>query len=55
MIWLINYFRCMFCKHEFEKSEKAFTVSFDGEVIRDSIKISLLCKKCGYHKSFWKF
>lgn len=50
MRWLVNYFRQVFCKHEFKKEE-----SFVDTEVRKGIKISLYCPKCGYHKSFWKF
>ena len=53
--WLINYIRQCFCKHEFEKEEIFFKhEGRHGAHIHD-FKISLLCKKCGYHKSFWKY
>lgn len=56
MITIINYIRSLFCKHDFEYEERNFK-KYDlfGEVVRNGIKASMLCKKCGYHKSFWKF
>jgi hypothetical protein len=61
MKWLIHYIRQCFCKHDFEKSEgqgqeSAWSYELDKSVItRSGTKVSLLCKKCGHHKSFWKF
>jgi len=47
---LINYFRQCFCQHEFEFDEVFAKGEFGGQGIR----ISMLCKKCGYHRSKWK-
>ena len=53
MIWLINYFRKCFCKHEFEK-EEGWCKIYDVFEPKEGVRVSLLCLKCGYHKSFWK-
>ncbi|OWK34662.1 hypothetical protein [Fimbriiglobus ruber] len=50
MRWLVNYFRQCFCKHEFEREEGYCKGNFQS-----GVRISLLCTKCGYHRSFWKF
>lgn len=55
MRWLVNYIRQVFCKHDWEKSEVWFKQTDDMGGCRQGEKISLYCKKCGYHKSFWKF
>lgn len=54
MIRLINYLRQCFCKHEFEKTDGFHTVRCGTRVVRDGKRISLLCMKCGYHRSFWE-
>ena len=55
MKWLIWYIRSCFCTHEFEKSEILSTKTFHGETVEHNVRVSLICKKCGYHKSFDKF
>lgn len=50
MRWLTNYFRQVFCKHEFEKSRTA--VHWDGSKWPYTYRISLFCPKCGYHRKF---
>jgi len=55
MRWLINYVRQCFCKHDFKSEELWHSHTSDFGYSREGPKISLLCKKCGYHKSFWKF
>ena len=42
MIRLVNYFRMLFCKHEFEMDEYYCDSAF-----RNGQKISLICKKYG--------
>jgi hypothetical protein len=55
MRFLANYIRQVFCKHDFEKEEVYSTCRWGEEIIQSGTKVSLFCKKCGYHKSFWKF
>lgn len=55
MRWLVNYIRQCFCKHDFQKNEGRYKVTGDYGSLKEGVKISLLCKKCGYHKSFWKY
>lgn len=55
---IINYFRQCLCKHEFEFDEILCHSEGDsllGGGYRNKPMISMLCKKCGYHKSYWKF
>ena len=52
---IVQYIRSLFCKHEFVFSEKFKEVSIAGEPEISGTRISMLCKKCGYHKSFWKY
>jgi len=52
--WFINYLRQCFCKHEFEKHEEWAQVKGCFGDKRTGDRVSLLCTKCGYHKSFWK-
>jgi hypothetical protein len=51
MIWLVNYLRRAFCKHEFTFSELWCQESYG----RTGTKINMLCKKCGYTRNKWKF
>lgn len=55
MRWLMNYLRQCFCRHDF-KTEEHPNVQYDGwswTVTGD--RVSLLCSRCGYHRSFWKW
>lgn len=54
MRWLFNYFRQVFCKHDFDFDESFYEERSDFGSRRGK-KISMICKKCGYHRSFWKF
>jgi hypothetical protein len=54
MRWLINYFREMFCKHDFVYAEE-FSSRKSEFGNRNGVRVSATCKKCGYHKSYWKF
>ena len=54
MRWLADYIRQVFCKHDFEVNEYSYTV--DGTFsYRQGVKVLLRCKKCGYHKKYWKY
>ena len=55
MRWLIWYIRSCFCEHAFEKEETVSTKNYQGEVVERNVRVSLICKKCGYHKHFDKF
>jgi hypothetical protein len=55
MIQAAQYVRQIFCKHKFETSEERCTEEKGWGAKRFGPKISLLCKECGYHKSFWKY
>ena len=52
MRWIVNYFRQVFCKHDFEYDEVWMTkgdgfggIGYRGEVVYKR------CKKCGYESS----
>jgi hypothetical protein len=56
MKWLIWTIRSAFCKHDWDFDEQPKKLH-DGDpknVIRNGIHVSMLCKKCGWHRSFWK-
>lgn len=54
MRWLINYIRSCFCKHDLKFEEEWCERKSDlGDRCGD--KVSVTCKKCGYHKSYWKY
>lgn len=52
IIWSI---RSAFCKHEWEYDEKHSEI-FDGygDVTKQGLKVSATCKKCGWHRVYWK-
>jgi len=52
---LINYIRSCFCKHEWEKEEKVCNVRQYGAILGQEFRVSITCKKCGWHKSYSKF
>lgn len=54
MRYLALYLRQCFCRHDFEREEAFYRHRGEFQT-KDSIRISLLCEKCGYHRSFWKF
>jgi hypothetical protein len=52
---IVNYFRQVFCKHEWER-EECKTEWRDGlGSHKKGLKVSATCVKCCYHKSYWKF
>jgi hypothetical protein len=60
--FLSIYIRQTFCKHEFIYEEKEIKeedwYNADDEIWnkgREGVKVSITCKKCAYHKSYWKF
>ena len=56
MTWLIWKIRSWFCQHDFVMDERRYEISNTyGEMIKDSIRVSAICKKCSFNRSFWKF
>jgi hypothetical protein len=56
MRWLIEYIKSCFCNHKFEYGELHAEITGDfNEIIKQGIRVSATCSKCGYHKSYWKF
>ena len=55
MIYLINYIRQAFCKHEFVYEENYYETSDDMGGSRNGYKVNRTCKKCGWYKRYWKF
>nr|DAN98300.1 MAG TPA: Tat pathway signal sequence domain family protein [Caudoviricetes sp.] len=55
MRWLVNYIRQIFCKHDFVFDEGWAEKTSDSGSFRKGIKVSCYCKKCSYHKSWWKY
>jgi len=51
---IINFFRQCFCKHEFIYEEIFGRLEFP-KTIKEKTRISRTCKKCGWHKAYWKF
>ena len=56
MRWLVNYIRSVLCKHDWEREEaicsKRFFIDSPEQI---GVRVSATCKKCGWHKSYWKF
>lgn len=55
---LIEYFKILFCNHEllFEECNGILRDEYDYDcIVKSGKKVSQTCKKCGYHKSYWKF
>lgn len=52
---LIHYIRSCFCKHEFFYDEHRIIEEILWEQKTIGVKVSATCKKCGYHKSYWKY
>jgi hypothetical protein len=54
MSWLINEIRKCFCKHDFDKYDcypyKHYRHCGQSIATR---KITYICNKCGYKKSYW--
>lgn len=51
---IINYIKTLLCKHDWLISEGFVTKEKYGYSAA-GIRVSMCCKKCGYHKSFWKY
>lgn len=55
MLWIIEYIKMMTCHHDFVYDEgKLEKTASDGST-QSGLRFSMTCKKCGYHKSGWKF
>lgn len=52
---LINWFKSLWCKHEFKYEEIFFQKHGYTEILKQGIKVSRTCNKCGWHKSYWKY
>lgn len=55
MRYLINYLRSCFCKHEFSYEEMYYRDRDGFGGWTKEARVSATCKKCGYHKSYWKY
>jgi RNase P subunit RPR2 len=53
--WLVNYVRQCLCKHEWEQEQsRAVSKGWLGNTY-DSVRVSLTCTKCGWHRRYWKY
>lgn len=45
-----------FCKHDW-KHEEEFFQQYDGYggITKQGNKVSATCRKCGWHRSYWKY
>ena len=60
MRWLIDYFRSLFCKHNWKWEEARYNEwasnYYERYKTRDNeLRVSATCLTCGYHKSYWKY
>lgn len=60
MTWLIWKIRSWFCKHEFEFNEAPCTTTWHDDFgyktdETKGLRVSAICKKCSFNRSFWKF
>lgn len=54
MRWLIWYIRSLFCSHEFEREQMMAKTTTEIRTIQ-GFRVSATCKKCGWHRSYWKY
>jgi hypothetical protein len=52
---IVNYLRQVFCCHTFVEDEHRVAKTSEWGSTKEGIRVSLLCSKCGYHRSFWKY
>lgn len=55
MRWLSHYLRQCFCIHDFDRKEANAVESWDDGNRQSGVRVSLICRKCGYHRAFWKW
>lgn len=55
MLPLFEYIKMMMCNHDLEYSERDASVTDDHGQKRTGPIYCMICKKCGHHKSGWKF
>lgn len=60
MRWLVWWLRSCFCSHEWEYEERVYDKfdEYKGSFLytdKNKIRVSATCKKCGWHRSYWKF
>jgi RNase P subunit RPR2 len=54
--WLIWQIGSAFCRHDFTYEEVyAQNLGSNNDVIKQGDKVSRTCKKCGWHKTYWKY
>lgn len=51
----INWIRSLFCKHDFEYEEEYSKQEYGFGQYTKGTRVSRICKKCGWHKSYWKY
>lgn len=52
LIWVI---KSAFCNHDWHYEEKfSKIVDSEGDIYRQGEKVSATCKKCGWHRTYWK-
>ena len=56
MMHLIWYLRSAFCRHDWDYQESHMREYGNySSLTREGIKVSATCKKCGWHRKYWKF
>lgn len=56
MTYIFWAIRSAFCKHDFEYDEThSSNTDAHGRKIREGMRVSATCSKCGWHRKYWKF
>jgi len=52
---IVQYFRQVFCQHDFIVDENQVEITNNGRFVKSDKKVYMRCKKCGWHTNHWKF
>lgn len=55
MRYIIWWFRSLFCNHNWKFEESDYEKHENDFLVRAGTIVSATCKKCGWHRSYWKF
>ena len=53
--WTVWYIRSIFCKHDWERKEETIKILDSGFWNHYQMRVSATCKKCGWHRAYWKY
>lgn len=55
MRWIVWYLRSVFCAHEWRDEERWVDATDQyTRMRREGVKVSATCRKCGWHRAYWK-